>query len=489
MTKITNETIKQIQDLYANLVNSLKNDSPIKKFIEFLINVLESLFMENQLVKLELQQCKDEIAKLKGEKGKPNIKPSKKVKAKDIDDDPLESQNSGKVWHKGSKKDKIEIDREEVVRIDKSTLPADAQFKGYEDKIIQDIVIKTDNVLYKCEKYYSPSLGKTYTAELPVGLQNTDFGPNIKALIVSLYFEYRIPENKIAAFLNDFGIIISDGTLSDILIQEEADVVTQEKNDIFAAGLDSTTYQQIDDTGMRVAGQNCYATIVCNPFYSAYFINPRKNRETVKNILNNGGESPVFPILVGDEAGQFDEVTKLRGLCWVHEFRHYRKIRAIFIQNINTLNEFKQEIREYYEKLKQYKLNPSAEAKAKLSDEFDALFSTITGYDILDERIALTITKKAELLLVLDHPEIPLHNNLSETGLRELVLKRKISFGTRTKEGTTAWENYMTISATCKKLGIKFFYYLKDIFTREMKQPRLANLIKLEAQKLQKLQA
>jgi len=144
---------------------------------------------------------------------------------------------------------------------------------------------------------------------------------------------------------------------------------------------------------------------------------------------------------------------------------------------MKLVDDFKSKIKDYYKELKAYKKDPDEKTKILLSEEFDVLFSTKTGFDILDERIELTKNKKAKLLLVLEYPELPLHNNLSESGLREFVLKRKISFGTKNAYGTRAWENYMTISATCKKLGANFFEYIKDIFSGSMQLPRLASLI------------
>jgi len=49
----------------------------------------------------------------------------------------------------------------------------------------------------------------------------------------------------------------------------------------------------------------------------------------------------------------------------------------------------------------EYKKDPTVELKAKLNEEFDDLFSTITGYDALDKRIAKTKAKKLSLLMVL----------------------------------------------------------------------------------------
>jgi hypothetical protein len=120
----------------------------------------------------------------------------------------------------------------------------------------------------------------------------------------------------------------------------------------------------------------------------------------------------------------------------------------------------------------------------RLENEFDTLFSTVTGYDALDQRIAKTKNKKSALLMVLDHPEIPLHNNPAELGARRLVRKRKVSFGTRTEEGTKARDTFMSLSATVKKLGINFYSYLYDRISGAFNIPNLADIIAQRAKEL-----
>lgn len=453
-----------------------------------ILNVMEALCKMVLSQKQIIQEFKDEINRLKGEKGKPDIKAN--TKKKDDDDANIKGKmESGpkKTWTKSSKKDQIKIDKEEVVTLDTTLLPPDIEFKGYREVIIQDIEIRTNNVLYKLQQYYSPSERKTYTAELDASLQNTTFGPGVKALASTLYYENRVTENKIASFLNANGMKISEGTVSNLLIHEKAEELSLERKEIYKAGLQSSTYQQTDDTGMRVAGKNAYATIVCNEHYSAFFINLKKNRETVKKILYNNydlkaedadlAEDAVFTVLVCDDAPQFDKVAPRRGLCWVHEERHYQKLIPLFENHKAEVEKIRGEIWGHYDELKMYKLNPDADKKVELTAKFDKLFSQITSYDELNHRLKLTLAKKNSLLLVLDYPEIPLHNNLSENGVRELVVKRKISGGVKTEAGKTAWENNLTILATCKKLGVSFFDYMKGIYSGDDKRLELADLI------------
>jgi len=288
-----------------------------------ILNVIEMLCKEVIDLRIVVQGLRDEVMRLKGEKGKPEIKANKEEES-ETEPEPKSGMEKGekKPWKKGSKKDKIKIDRTVTVELDKTGLPEDIEFKGYEERIVQNIIIKTDNVLYRLEKYYSLSEGKTYIAKMEENLQDTEFGPETKALVATLYYENRVTENKIASFLNSNGLYISEGTISNILIKDKSEELTAEKQEIFNAGLRSATYQQIDDTGMRIAGKNGYATIVCNENYSAFFINLRKNRDTIKEILGEE-EVELFLILLCDDAPQFKKIAKALGLCWVHEERHY----------------------------------------------------------------------------------------------------------------------------------------------------------------------
>ena len=84
---------------------------------------------------------------------------------------------------------------------------------------------------------------------------------------------------------------------------------------------------------------------------------------------------------------------------------------------------------------------------------------------------------KAELLLVLDHPEVPLHNNGSENDIREYVTKRKISGGTRSQYGREARDTFTSLHKTCKKLGVHFWHFLADRLTKTNQIPPLADLV------------
>jgi Transposase IS66 family len=193
---------------------------------------------------------------------------------------------------------------------------------------------------------------------------------------------------------------------------------------------------------------------------------------------------PIIRTLVCDDAPQFRAITPELALCWIHEGRHYKQLTPFLPQPRAALADILDQFWAYYRELLAYREHPTPEERARLDARFDALFGTVTGYQDLDRRLALTRDKKPELLLVLDHPELPLHNNPAELGARQRVRKRDVSFGPRSPAGSAAWDIFMTLAATTRKLGLDFAAYLTDRFTRAGQIPPLANLITARAAQL-----
>lgn len=459
--------------------DNLNLDDKTKGLIIFMLNYIEQIAQEIQDLKEENQSLKDEINRLKGEKGKPKIKPNVPKKQNEI---PRKKKTS-RSWKKRSKKGRIKIDKTEIRRVDRTMLPPDVVHKGYRRVVVQNIKIITDNVEYLIERFYSPSEGKTYEAKLPDSV-DVEFDTESYAYIHHLYFECRVPEDKILKILTSAGFVISSGQISNILTKKKQDAFSQERKDILEVGMNCTNYFHIDDTGGRHKGINHYTQVICNALFSVFFITRKKNRDTIKEILGLDPDEVINKILISDDARQFWLVAIYQALCWIHEIRHYKKLSPFLQCNQKKLHGFLTKIWDLYDQLDEYRNTPSEKQKEILTQQFDDFFSMETGYEDLDKRIALTRKKKEKLLLVLDFPEIPLHNNPAEIALREMVIKRKISSGTRSEDGKIAWENMMTILDTCRKHGISFLEYVKDIFSGRHNQPRLTDLILQKASTL-----
>ena len=459
-----------------------------RSLLEELLNRIERLESESRKLREENQNLRDEVARLKKRKGKPVIKANQP----DSEDEKKKLKSRKKRHRHKPRRERIKIDREETVKLDRKELPEDVQHRGYRDVVIQNIRFETDNVRYRLERVYSPSTGKFYEAILSSDRTGQSYGSDIEAFIIMLYFELRVTQNKIHKLLKSIGIVISAGQVSNILIRKHKKKFSKERKKILEAGLKTTQYHHTDDTGARENGINHHTFSISNFYYSSFFTTRYKNKETVKellSLLNNPKEKETsekklgdfIPILVCDDAPQFHEVTQHRGLCWVHEVRHFEKLHPFFEHHQKIVDSFIAKLWKYYARLKRYKESPSEKMKEALSVEFDELLSPSTGYDELDHRITLTRKKKENLLLVLDFPEVPLHNNLAERDLREFVIKRKISNGTRVEEGTKAWDIFLSVLGTCRKNDVNFYAYLRDRISLSFEMPSLASTLTLNA--------
>jgi hypothetical protein len=220
------------------------------------------------------------------------------------------------------------------------------------------------------------------------------------------------------------------------------------------------------------------------------FPNPKKH-QTNRRIMLEAAAITAYrqlphavQLLLCDDAPQFKQITQLLALCWVHDGRHYKKLDPVIPKYRKMLDEFLDKYWEYYRRLLDYKDCPSAEKATALSAEFDQLFATKTGYDALDQRITKTQKKKDSLLLVLEHPQIPLHNNASELGARAQARKRDISFHTINTKGSEAKDTFMTLIQTAKKLGVNSYRYIYDRISKTYALPSLDTLIIDHAQSI-----
>ena len=543
-------TTEATEELLASLdINPDEiEDEKHAKNTRALLFIIDRKDREINSLREENQKLRDELSLLKGEQAKPEIRPSKKNE--DISSEKeRKTRNPSKTRASNSRKDKIQINNTITCRIDLSTLPSDVVFKGFDEMVVRDIIMIPWNTRLRIPKYYSPSEGKTYRGKLPEGICG-EFGPGIRSTVIALHNIANVSEPKIHEFLKNVGVIISKATISRMLTKN-IDIFHEEKAEIFQAGLNSTIYQQIDDTSARVKGENWYTQIVCNPYHATYFTVPHKNRETILDILLCGEEKkycfneeafylmetltvsekwqqklsplkneifsdeemhrkldllfspdgyknikkwileacaiasyhqmtniPVVSILLSDDAPQFKLLTYLHALCWVHDGRHYKKIHPNVLYCQKLVETFLNNYWVFYHKLREFKENPNSDVAEQLSAEFDTLFSIKTDYDPLDDRISKTKGKKESLLMVLNFPEIPLHNNAAELAARVKVRKRDVSLQSVTDEGTRANDTFMTIVQTAKKLGVSAYDYIFDRVSNTFEMQSLAQLIK-----------
>src|SRR3712207_4435012 len=165
-------------------------------------------------------------------------------------------------------------------------------------------------------------------------------------------------------------------------------------------------------------------------------------------------------VIVSDDAGQF--AVGEHALCWVHAERLVHKLDTFTDQQRATQARMRDLIWWFYADLKAYRREPNRRRRAELRARFDRLFGRHTGFVVLDRLLERLHANKAELLRVLERPEIPLHTNGSENDIRAQVTRRKVSGGTRSDLGRDCRDAFLGLAKTCAKLGLSFWDYLGD---------------------------
>ena len=236
-----------------------------------------------QVLRELVQALLDEIARLKGEKGRPKIRPSR-LEGKAGNKGNTDGKRSGSA--RRSKTGELEIHEKKVLKAD--DVPAGSLFKGYEDFTVQGLVVKAHNVLYRRERWKTPQ-GDSIVAPLPPEVRA--LGGHFDATLISfiLYQSYHahVTQPLILEQLREYGVDISAGQLNRILT-EGKDGFHAEKAEILRVGLEVSGYVNVDDTGSRHDGKNGYCTHIGNELFAWFQSTDSKSRINFLGLLRAG---------------------------------------------------------------------------------------------------------------------------------------------------------------------------------------------------------
>ena len=481
------------------------------------------LFEEVAELRRTVAAQRDEIARLKGGPGRPNIKPSGMDKATEPKAPPTAR---GEPRRKGSKTSKLSIHEERTVEV--ATPPRNSRFKGYTNFVVQDLVIRPHVVNFRCERWQTPD-GATITASLPAGI-NGHFGPELRRFVLAQYHQGQVTMPRLLTLLRAVGIVISKRQLVRLLIAGQ-DGFLDEARDVLRAGLASAAWITVDDTGARHKAVNGFCTQIGNAHFTWFGTTASKSRLNFLALLRAGYDDYVVnaaalaymreralaahliarlvehpdrcfadqqawtthlerlgisvtvnpdPTLIATEAALWGSVKAhgflpntvivsddagqfnvgQHGLCWVHSERLVHKLDTFTDENRAAQSTVRELIWQFYRDLKAYRGAPTKRRKAALRARFDRIFMRKTGFVTLDRLLARLYANKPELLMVLNRPEIPLHTNGSENDVRCHVTRRKVSGGTRSDVGRDCRDAFLGLAKTCAKLRIAFWDYL-----------------------------
>ena len=512
--------------------------------VETLLAFIRQLLDRIQQLEEVIQQLRDEIARLKGQKPRPEIKPSiLEAKPK------TEAKEGGKRPGSAKRPKTAELTIHREVPLHPEGLPVGATFRGFEPYVVQELIIKNENTRYLRARYDLPE-GGSVLAPFPQGVlpvEGGHFGAKLITYILDQYHQAQVTEPLLLEQLWEYGIDISAGQLHRVLT-ENKDVFHQEKGEVLAAGLSESSYVGTDDTGARHQGKNGYCTALGNDLFAYFESTDSKSRLNFLHVLQGSqrdyavnetalaywerqklpaallaqlsqeprefagdeawqarltalaitddrhvrivtegallggliarGVSPDLVVL-SDGAPQF--VVLVHAACWVHAERPLAKLIPCNEEHRGAIEKIRTHLWELYKDLKAYRARPDEAQRPVLTARFEALVEQRTGYPSIDGVLKEMRDHQADLLRVLERPEVPLHNNGMESDIREFVKRRKISGGTRSDAGRRCRDTFASLKKTCRKLGVRFWDYLHDRVRGLGKIPRLADLIRQRA--------
>ena len=479
------------------------------------------LFTEVATLKQTVAELREENARLKGLKGRPNIKPSGMDKgsapAKPIKND--KRPGRGKVMPR--------VCVEETVI--SAEIPPGSRFKGYQSFLVQDLVISVRATRYQRERWVTPE-GRTILAPLPEGVEG-HFGAELRRFVLMQYHQGQSTMPRLLALLRSMEIAISKRQLVRLLNENHEGFIAEAQN-VLRAGLETSPWVSVDDTGARHAGKNGFCTQIGNEWFTWFRTRSSKSRLNFLDLLRAGYTDYVLndaaydymrnhglpaatlallkaepetrfsdqtawrahldwlgfnalkvtpepiriategalwgsvqaheflcdAVVLSDDAGQFN--IGRHALCWVHTERLVHKLETFTDQHRAAQTRVRGLIWDFYADLKAYQLKPGQRRASALRARFDRIFLRRTGFATLDRLLARLHANKAELLMVLERPEIPLHTNGSENDIRCQVTRRKVSAGTRSDIGRDCRDAFLSLAKTCDKLGIALWDYL-----------------------------
>ena len=514
--------------------------------VECLLGIIRQLLDRNQQLEELVQQLRDEIAVLKGQKPRPQIRPSRLESPAPR---PAREGQKRPGSEKRPKNSQLTIHEEVPLLI--QDLPPGAVFKEYEPYVVQELRIACHNTRYWRARYQLPE-GRSVLAPLPADvLPGSHYGPTLISYILDQHHHAHVTQPVLLEQLRDFGIVISAGQLHGILT-EGKEVFHQEKAEVLTVGMTVSPYIGADDTAARHQGRNGYCTVIGNALFACFQSSASKSRLNFLHVLQGpdpdyainevtlaywkeqqlspvviqklrqgpqqfAGETAwqahlhalaitgeryvrittegallggliargVSPdlVILSDGAPQFDLLR--HASCWVHAERPLARMVPHHDEHRSVIEKVRQEIWDLYQDLKAYRAQPDAVHQPVLEARFDALCAQRTAYPSINSVLKEIQVHKADLLRVLERPEVPLHNNAAESDIREYVTKRKISGGTRSDEGRRCRDTFASLKKTCRKLGVQFWDYLQDRVRGLGKIPRLADLIRQRAPEIQ----
>jgi transposase len=296
-------------------------------------------------------------------------------------------------------------------------------------------------------------------------------GVRLGALIAYLHQNLRAPVRVIKGYLATIHQVrLSVGEISELLKRLHRQV--RPAIDALKHSVHQQAVVHGDETGWRENGQNGYVWCLATDGEAAiryYEYDRRRNREVVTRLLGDEFKGH----LVSDFYGAYNIYSGPHQRCWVHLLRDLEQLREEQ-QNDGERLAWVLAIRFQYQ---------SAQEASRLADlgerqrHYDALWqrTQLLGLQYAQVKNDPCQAMAKRLLRHIDelyqfvlYPYVPADNNLAERALRPVVVQRKISGGTRSRDGSETRLGLASLFGTWQARNLNPYHEFLALLVRPM---------------------
>lgn len=516
-------------DYLSSIPSELQAAPWLKTIVNFLqeqARMIQEQAEQITVLKKTVQELRDELARVKKMPKRPKFRPGG-------GDPKSRSGKPGNAAKNGETNSANKMAPQKVrqeIRIPTLDVPQGSRFKGYQEYAVQELELAPKDMIYKLEVWQAPD-GTILRASLPLAVQGSHFGPQLRALLHNLY-ALGMTEPGLFDLLRGAGIEISEGQIHNLLMNE-SEQYRAESEKILTAGIEEAPYIRTDDTGAKHQHKSEYCTHIGGEYFAYYKTTSSKSRANFLKILLQGKEGysinkafiwHLFQCGVEDDLlNRLEELVgkeyrskkglnrllndlgiedkKLRLQCFEAGLVGFisetilkpgqvllsdRAGQFAVFDHAGCWVHMERPLRklEVATPEAEYELGQVRGAIWHLYDRLKEAALTQTGkeevHHLYDKLVAMRsispginaviasfASYREEMLKALEHPGLPLHNNDSERDIRGVAKRRNISGTTKSEEGKAFRDGLMTLKQTCARLGLSLWGYLTGWFMRQ----------------------
>lgn len=312
--------------------------------------------------------------------------------------------------------------------------------------------------------------GHTETGTYPSHItQPAQYGATVKALVVLLSVQYRLPQEQIGQLVTDlYGYSLNTGTVIhalDTAYTQLQPIETQIKNQLLQEKV-----VHYDETGIRVEGKTQWLHTACSAHYTYLFVHPKRGKEALQSASSLIKDFNNYA--VHDCWASYFIFTCFHVICNAHILR---ELTALIEQGSVGASLFHRFLLDCYQKniaqesvearYSEILIQANHEEPVAGKDPKKRGRPKKTKGRCLLDRL---INYKASLLAFVFDADLPFTNNQAERDIRCVKIKMKVSGSFRTAQGANAYARIQSVISTLRKQEIDVFGSLCALFSRNI---------------------